>query len=121
MQVIAYAYSPLIDDDASIISMEEGRSNPAYIELKAPKKDASPSSSHQTLRIDENFKLRGQTFLCMSSFYYQPKPVSEVVSAHLKNVIDFIEDIGLAGIRFVYFSSEKERESKGTCLQNLIP
>jgi len=26
---------------------------------------------------------------------------------------DFIEDLGLAGIRFVYFSKAPERESKG--------
>ncbi|KAI8848357.1 hypothetical protein BC829DRAFT_217530 [Chytridium lagenaria] len=46
--------------------------------------------------------LKGQTFIGMASLFYQPKP----------NVTDFIEDLSLAGIRFVYFSSAPERESK---------
>ncbi|KAI9090541.1 hypothetical protein DFS34DRAFT_653986 [Phlyctochytrium arcticum] len=45
---------------------------------------------------------KGQTFLGMASLAYLPKA----------NVINFIEDLGLAGIRFVYFSSAGERESK---------
>lgn len=45
---------------------------------------------------------KGQTFLCASSFVYPPKP----------NMVDFVEDLALAGIRFVYFSSAPERESK---------
>ena len=38
--------------------------------------------------------VKGQTFIGQASFSYQPKT----------NVINFIEDLGLAGIRFVYFS-----------------
>ncbi|KAJ3261769.1 hypothetical protein HK103_004720 [Boothiomyces macroporosus] len=45
---------------------------------------------------------KGQTFLCAASFIYPPRP----------NVIDFVEDLALAGIRFVYFSFAPERESK---------
>lgn len=45
---------------------------------------------------------KGQTFLCAASFVYPPKP----------NTVDFVEDLALAGIRFVYFSSAPERESK---------
>jgi magnesium-transporting ATPase (P-type) len=45
---------------------------------------------------------KGQTFLGAASFEYLPKP----------NMIDFVEDLALAGIRFVYFSRAPERESK---------
>ena len=45
---------------------------------------------------------RGHTFLGMASYTYDPKP----------NVIDFIEDLALAGIRFCYFSAAPELESK---------
>jgi hypothetical protein len=31
-------------------------------------------------------------------------------------MVDFVEDLGLAGIRFVYFSDAGERESKGKWL-----
>ncbi|KAF9436969.1 hypothetical protein BGZ76_002420 [Entomortierella beljakovae] len=46
--------------------------------------------------------VQGQIFLGMSTLAHQPKT----------NVCDFIEDLGLAGIRFVYFSPASERESK---------
>jgi phosphoserine phosphatase len=45
---------------------------------------------------------KGQTFLCAATFVYPPKP----------NMVDFVEDLGLGGIRFVYFSASPERESK---------
>lgn len=46
--------------------------------------------------------VKGQIFLGMTAMCHQPK----------QNVVDFIEDLGLAGIRFVYFSPTAERESK---------
>ncbi|KAF8982648.1 hypothetical protein BGZ46_000897 [Entomortierella lignicola] len=46
--------------------------------------------------------VQGQIFLGMTTLAHQPKT----------NVCDFIEDLGLAGIRFVYFSPASERESK---------
>ncbi|KAG0371902.1 hypothetical protein BGX24_001009 [Mortierella sp. AD032] len=46
--------------------------------------------------------IQGQIFLGMTTLAHQPKT----------NVCDFIEDLGLAGIRFVYFSPTSERESK---------
>ncbi|KAF9330506.1 hypothetical protein BG006_006536 [Podila minutissima] len=46
--------------------------------------------------------IQGQIFLGMTTLAHQPKT----------NVCDFIEDLGLAGIRFVYFSPASERESK---------
>ncbi|KAJ3296230.1 hypothetical protein HK104_001843 [Borealophlyctis nickersoniae] len=70
--------------------------------------------------------VKGQTFLGMASFSFQPKAVGYRVEGQqsvcsvaryfdinmVQNIIDFIEDMGLAGIRFVYFSSAPERESK---------
>ncbi|KAJ3088284.1 hypothetical protein HK102_009121 [Quaeritorhiza haematococci] len=46
--------------------------------------------------------VKGQTFLGMLSMFYKPKT----------DVVSFIEDLGLGGIRFVYFSSTPERASK---------
>ncbi|RUS34188.1 hypothetical protein BC938DRAFT_482020 [Jimgerdemannia flammicorona] len=46
--------------------------------------------------------VKGQIFLSMATLCHRPK----------LNVVDFIEDLGLAGIRFVYFSPTAERESK---------
>ncbi|KAI9008463.1 hypothetical protein CLU79DRAFT_512000 [Phycomyces nitens] len=46
--------------------------------------------------------VKGQIFLGIAAMCHQPK----------QNVVDFIEDLGLAGIRFVYFSPTAERESK---------
>ncbi|KAG2187033.1 hypothetical protein INT44_003261 [Umbelopsis vinacea] len=46
--------------------------------------------------------VKGQIFLGLATLCHRPK----------LNVVDFIEDLGLAGIRFVYFSPTAERESK---------
>ncbi|CAG8684540.1 17492_t:CDS:10, partial [Dentiscutata erythropus] len=46
--------------------------------------------------------IQGQIFLAMATLCHQPKP----------DVCNFIEDLRLAGIRFVYFSPNGERESK---------
>ncbi|KAI9350172.1 hypothetical protein BDR26DRAFT_798558, partial [Obelidium mucronatum] len=46
--------------------------------------------------------LRCQTFLGMAALFYEPK----------QNISNVIEDLKLAGIRFVYFSEAPERESK---------
>ncbi|KAF0467800.1 calcium ATPase [Gigaspora margarita] len=46
--------------------------------------------------------IQGQIFLAMATLCHQPKP----------DVCNFIEDLRLAGIRFVYFSPTGERESK---------
>ncbi|KAJ3213496.1 hypothetical protein HDU67_002830 [Dinochytrium kinnereticum] len=67
--------------------------------------DIDKNGAHSTKTVSSCLELlKGQTFLGMASLFYQPKP----------NVTDFIEDLDLAGIRFVYFSSAPERESKGT-------
>ncbi|KAF9899771.1 hypothetical protein EC991_008337 [Linnemannia zychae] len=59
---------------------------------------APPTNSQEF--IEE--AIQGQIFLGMATLAHQPKT----------NVCDFIEDLGLAGIRFVYFSPTSERESK---------
>ncbi|KAJ3265341.1 hypothetical protein HDU77_005584 [Chytriomyces hyalinus] len=46
--------------------------------------------------------LKCQTFLGLAALFYEPKP----------NISNVIEDLKLAGIRFVYFSEAPERESK---------
>lgn len=56
--------------------------------------------------------VKNQTFLGLASFFFPIKPVNNFLTKY-KNVIDFIEDLGLAGVRFVYFSSAPQRESKG--------
>ncbi|KAF9123590.1 hypothetical protein BGX30_001345 [Mortierella sp. GBA39] len=61
--------------------------------------DSTPPVDSQEF-IEE--AIQGQIFLGMTTLAHQPKT----------NVCDFIEDLGLAGIRFVYFSPASERESK---------
>ncbi|KAF9090739.1 hypothetical protein BGX23_005760 [Mortierella sp. AD031] len=61
--------------------------------------DPAPPTDSQEF-IEE--AIQGQIFLGMATLAHQPKT----------NVCDFIEDLGLAGIRFVYFSPASERESK---------
>ncbi|CAG8582984.1 9449_t:CDS:2, partial [Acaulospora colombiana] len=51
--------------------------------------------------------IQGQIFLAMATLCHQPKP----------DVCDFIEDLKLAGIRFVYFSPTAERESKAYAIR----
>lgn len=66
------------------------------------------SDYRRRLSSDEGKKffeevIKGQTFLGMAVLStHHPKP----------NVSDFIEDVRLAGIRFVYFSPSPERETK---------
>ncbi|KAJ3045042.1 hypothetical protein HK097_001311 [Rhizophlyctis rosea] len=134
-QVVAFAYRP-IQTSAIHPSIYTKPHIPIYLELpdqqessangssndvsssvvKTPEKNKSRPLWRKALsRIDGPLDLRGgeekgyyqeavkaQTFLGMASYAYQPKA----------NMIDFIEDLGLAGIRFVYFSSAPERESK---------
>ncbi|KAI7862736.1 hypothetical protein BDF14DRAFT_1851990 [Spinellus fusiger] len=74
---------------------------------------SSDNSSHYSFEDDEPVNeqeegtfykevVKGQIFLGIAAMCHQPK----------QNVVDFIEDLGLAGIRFVYFSPTAERESK---------
>ncbi|CAG8560568.1 4100_t:CDS:10 [Acaulospora morrowiae] len=63
-----------------------------------------------TLNDEESFYqdvIQGQIFLAMATLCHQPKP----------DVCNFIEDLRLAGIRFVYFSPTAERESKAYAIR----
>ncbi|KAJ3041841.1 hypothetical protein HDV00_008545 [Rhizophlyctis rosea] len=140
-QVVAFAYRP-IQSSAIHPSINTKPFIPVYLELPDHQEQASaslqrsesvvPSSSSSLTKPEVKFRSRplwrkalsridgplnvqgseekgyyqeavkAQTFLGMASYAHQPKA----------NIIDFIEDLGLAGIRFVYFSSAPERESK---------
>ncbi|KAI9276049.1 hypothetical protein BY458DRAFT_454486 [Sporodiniella umbellata] len=77
--------------------------------LGSSESDTSDYSFEEDEPVDEQEEaafykeaVKGQIFLGMAALCHQPK----------QNVVDFIEDLGLAGIRFVYFSATAERESK---------
>ncbi|KAI9353342.1 hypothetical protein DFJ73DRAFT_325651 [Zopfochytrium polystomum] len=110
MQVVAYSYRPVpfynvnmkvknayIEDHAGVETSDviDGLRQGQFSAVD------SAFDGNDELFLQEVCK--GQTFLAIASFSYEPKP----------NVVDFIEDLGLAGIRFVYFSQAPERESKG--------
>lgn len=61
-----------------------------------------PSKSNADVPHTLSDLLHEQIFLCMGTLGYQPK----------EDVCDFIEDLKLGGIRFVYFSDLDQRESK---------
>lgn len=94
--VVAYSYDPLFKREAAAY-FEDKMTNPLYVEYKNGEKAKAPL-------------FNTQTFVCLAAFRSNPKP----------NVVDFVEDLGLAGIRFVYFSPFAERESKGTTSKNII-
>ncbi|KAJ1549648.1 hypothetical protein HK405_006518 [Cladochytrium tenue] len=110
MRVVAYSYRPVphynINMKVKNIYFED-----KDLDVEAPLVDIT--TSRRFSDIDQAFEgndedffrevCKGQTFLGLAAFSYEPKP----------NVVDFIEDLGLAGIRFVYFSQAPERESKG--------
>jgi magnesium-transporting ATPase (P-type) len=61
------------------------------------RKSDAPTSVNQIHAL-----LQNQIFLGLSAFAHEPK----------EDVCDVIEDVGLAGIRFVYFSPTNERQTK---------
>ncbi|EGF79461.1 hypothetical protein BATDEDRAFT_25815 [Batrachochytrium dendrobatidis JAM81] len=116
-----FSASSNIDDTAAIKSIQEANdldinksleavSNPLFsrtCKRKARDRTISKidaSAENEVIDGDEFYQeaIKGQTFLAMASVEFTAKP----------NVVDVIEDLGLAGIRFVYFSSAPERESK---------
>ncbi|KAI8842809.1 hypothetical protein BJ741DRAFT_528519, partial [Chytriomyces cf. hyalinus JEL632] len=139
MQVIAYSYRPVADAVARRLSSHSYIFNaplhPSAIKNETPiisEKASTDATEVPTLRrrkpqrsnmtasvIDspvftENMLesttettyirevLKCQTFLGLAALFYEPKP----------NISNVIEDLKLAGIRFVYFSEAPERESK---------
>ncbi|KAJ3021631.1 hypothetical protein HKX48_008112 [Thoreauomyces humboldtii] len=137
-QVVGYSYRPIENTKTLPFTAADAHhapSEPVYIEFQVQNDDLSASASISSLagsdspasgrstkprkrylnnidrvRTPQGFEvkqfcsdlIKGQTFLGLASLAYQPKA----------NVADFIEDLGLGGIRFVYFSSAPERESK---------
>ncbi|KAI8970790.1 hypothetical protein BDB01DRAFT_731425 [Pilobolus umbonatus] len=120
MQCIAYAYRPIATTNGKIKFLHENEDEDpgcAFVVLpyKVPSDESENSSTSSDYSFEEDepldeqeetsfFKevVKGQIFLGMAAMCHQPK----------QNVVDFIEDLGLAGIRFVYFSPTAERESK---------
>lgn len=139
MQVVAFSYRPIRPGNhMRTLEMKDPDELPIYIEMpyvrsKEERNQATssaqsfqgPSFSGDSQRLEPNsysfdgdyrrrlsseegkrfFEevVKGQTFLGMAVLStHHPKP----------NVADFIEDVRLAGIRFVYFSPSPERETK---------
>ncbi|KAJ9048773.1 hypothetical protein DSO57_1031404 [Entomophthora muscae] len=138
MQCVAYAYRPIaVKDDQPLNFLEDFTSS--SVKLRIPRIDDAtpPASLEAELEIAEESKprrrrvfqratpdevepevdafvaeddpesffwdhIQSQVFLAMSTSAHQPK----------HDVCDVIEDLKLAGIRFVYFSPKGERRSK---------
>ncbi|KAI8904807.1 hypothetical protein EDD86DRAFT_194553 [Gorgonomyces haynaldii] len=124
-EVVAFSYRPIQDPSTWHLIQSMQQAKPYYLEvvdqvvqsekppppnIKIKKKN---NRSRAISRLDSSFQFmdqqdflrdftKGQTWLGMASFTYQPK----------QNVLDVIEDLKLAGIRFCYFSAAPERESK---------
>ncbi|KAJ1843339.1 hypothetical protein LPJ57_009776, partial [Coemansia sp. RSA 486] len=108
LQCLAFAYCP---DDKGTSDID---SKDAFIELEDSSCESTdpslPSSDlpeylTETARkklFSEDKAFVGQTFLGLVTFAYDPKT----------DVCDFIEDLSIAGIRFVYFSASSGRQSK---------
>ncbi|KAI8645616.1 hypothetical protein BD408DRAFT_360915 [Parasitella parasitica] len=97
----------------SVVIIENSAKNSRPISSSSDSSDTGSSdySFEEDDPIDEQEEatfykevVKGQIFLGMTAMCHQPKQA--------RNVVDFIEDLGLAGIRFVYFSTTAERESK---------
>ncbi|KAI9184596.1 hypothetical protein H9P43_003651 [Blastocladiella emersonii ATCC 22665] len=99
---------PLDDDDDDTRVPAEPASptlaDPAAAAVDAPPPPAFPARRRSQVRaINPVHGLtQNQIFLGLVAFAHEPK----------EDVCDAIEDIGLAGIRFVYFSPTNERQTK---------
>ncbi|KAI7885791.1 hypothetical protein K492DRAFT_123348 [Lichtheimia hyalospora FSU 10163] len=116
---LSYPDLPIsLDDNQQAPVAEESSSSKAVAQRRRSSRDSqwstsSDSTSDYSFEEDEPVNeeeeetfykevVKGQIFLGMTAMCHQPKP----------NVVDCIEDLGLAGIRFVNFSPTAERESK---------
>ncbi|ORX90788.1 calcium ATPase [Basidiobolus meristosporus CBS 931.73] len=134
MQCIGFSYRPINIDNDGKIPFLKGRADADFVYMDIPWSQEQPALSdddeakqwkRRTRKIsvsvdnDDGFHfsgqvskeeealffkevVKGQIFLGMATLSHQPKA----------DVCNSIEDFGLAGIRFVYFSSSAERESK---------
>lgn len=102
LQVKSYAYRPLQNHSSSEFLPEAS----TVFRSRCEDEDQLVSliDSVDTLTLDQIYQesRKALIFLGAVSFLYPPKA----------NMVDFVEDLGLAGIRFVYFSSSPEQESK---------
>jgi len=128
-QIITYAYRPIHREE--IFQLSSFDKKPLFFEMLPTRKSSGPtksSSSHinnkssslvDMIKNNEednkrnsidvissnpySYILRSQVFLCLAT----------LATHRLKqHVSDFVEDVRLAGIRFVYLSPAPERESK---------
>ncbi|KAK9767419.1 hypothetical protein K7432_002819 [Basidiobolus ranarum] len=140
MQCVGFSYRPINIDNDGKIPFLKGRADSDFVYMDIPwsKELSEPSDSLVPYQIEDSkhwkrrarkvsasidnedgfqfngqvskeeealfFKevVKGQIFLGMATLCHQPKA----------DVCNSIDDFGLAGIRFVYFSSSAERESK---------
>lgn len=108
-QVVAFSYRP-IQPPGAVQIVEAMQRDPAgdayYVHVKSDSDRRTSKLDQPDKFLDKNIVLshltRANTLLGVAAFQYEPKP----------NVVDFIEDLSLAGIRFCFFSGESERESK---------
>ncbi|KAI1321202.1 hypothetical protein EDD11_007768 [Mortierella claussenii] len=100
-------YGSSVEDSGIVISKSENAPLQRWRKLREMESsedlqdEMGPQAPVNTQEFYEE-AVQGQIFLGMTTLAHQPKT----------NVCDFIEDLGLAGIRFVYFSPASERESK---------
>ena len=109
---IAYSYSPLaVDEEMKRLLMQKNRiiivqdtgldkSDTTSASTSAKAAQSTGSEDVDSVKILK--ALKSQIFLCMAAYNYVPK----------EDVKEFIEDLKIGGIRFVYFSGTPERESK---------
>ena len=95
LETVAYSYSPVVNEPEEEMKLADGAKFPLFF-------------SNTNLEIKDqlleniNQMISNQSFLAITTVGYQPKT----------DVREFIEDLKLAGIRFVYFSQKGQRESK---------
>ncbi|KAJ1646712.1 hypothetical protein LPJ64_001826 [Coemansia asiatica] len=92
-----------IDTKEAFIGLDHG-SNNSLIAQSLASSDLPEYLTEMTRKrlFAEDRAFVGQTFLGLVTFAYDPKT----------DVCDFIEDLSIAGIRFVYFSASSGRQSK---------
>jgi hypothetical protein len=123
--IVAYAYRPLLEPvdvlfktseqflylEVPSSATTEATRLPVPADADAGHNSSSPVSGLHLNRRRSSMKLSSspaqsllqeQIFLGLTAFAHEPK----------EDVPDVIEDLGLAGIRFVYFSPSNERQTK---------
>ncbi|KAJ2702444.1 hypothetical protein FB645_004263 [Coemansia sp. IMI 203386] len=108
LQCLAFAYCPDdkgasdIDSKGAFIELEDSSCESTDPSLPSSDLPEYLSETARKKLFSEDKAFVGQTFLGLVTFAYDPKT----------DVCDFIEDLSIAGIRFVYFSASSGRQSK---------